>query len=80
MKKTVFGLALSAMLFAVCVFGSAQQQKKVPQIAYLSGSSLFAMAARIETFRQSLRKLGYAEGKTILFDYLFARKRFGFPT
>jgi putative ABC transport system substrate-binding protein len=72
MKKTVLGLALSAMLFAICVSVEAQQAKKVPRIGYLSASSASAVPARVEAFRKGLRELGYIEGQDIVIEYRFA--------
>ena len=69
MKKTFFGLALCAMLFALCVSVQAQQPAKVPRIGFLIGSSLSANSARIEAFRQGLRELGYVEGKNIVIEW-----------
>ena len=65
--KTVF-LALSAMLFALCVPVSAQQPTKVTRIGYLVGPST-ASSARYEAFRQGLRELGYVEGKNIVIEW-----------
>ena len=36
MRKNYVGLALSALLFALCFPAEAQQPKKVPRIGYLS--------------------------------------------
>ena len=47
----------------------AQQPTKIPRIGYLSGSSLSAISARIEAFRQGLRELGYVEGKNIVIEW-----------
>ena len=69
MRKKVFGLALSAMLFALCVRVQAQQPTKIPRIGYLSVVSLSAISARIEAFRQGLRELGYVEGKNIVIEW-----------
>jgi len=62
-------LALCALLLALSFPVAAQQPKKVPRIGYLTGSSLSAMADRIEAFRQGLRELGYAEGKNIVIEW-----------
>ncbi len=72
MIKKVFGLALSAMLFALCVRVQAQQPAKILRIGYLVGTSLPANAARIEAFRQGLRELGYVEGKNIVIEWRYA--------
>ena len=50
----------------------AQQAKKVPRIGFLIGSSPSANVARIESFRQRLRDLGYVEGKNIAIEYRYA--------
>ena len=69
MRKKVFGLALSAMLFALCVSAKAQQPTKIPRIGYLTNASLSAVSARVEAFRQGLRDLGYVEGKNIVIEW-----------
>ena len=72
MNKKIIGLALSAMLFALCVSAPAQQAAKVPRIGYLNGSSASSYAARTEAFRQALRELGYVEGKNIAIESRYA--------
>jgi len=74
-RANVFGLALYAMLFALCSSAHAQQPMKVHRIGYLTGSSPSAMSARIEAFRQGLRELGYVEGKNIVIDYRYAEEK-----
>ena len=73
MGKSVFGIALVALLSALSP-AEGQQAKKVPLIGLLSpGSrepdSYFQL---IEAFRQGLRDLGYVEGKNIQFEYRYA--------
>src|SRR5262245_49835725 len=68
MKTKITVLTLCAMLFALSVPSQAQQPKKTPRIGYLVGSSPSADAARYEAFRQSLRELGYVEGKNIVIE------------
>jgi len=70
MRKKVFGLALSAVLFALWVSASAQQSKKVPLLGYQSAGS---SAEREEAFRQGLRELGYVEGQNIIIEWRFAQ-------
>jgi putative ABC transport system substrate-binding protein len=72
MKRKITVLALSAMLFALCVFVEAQQTAKVPRIGYLTGATPEGQSARIEAFRQGLRELGYVEGKNIVIEYRYA--------
>ncbi|HEU4340589.1 MAG TPA: ABC transporter substrate-binding protein [Candidatus Binatia bacterium] len=76
MRKIVMHLALCSMLFAPCYSASAQQSTKVPRIGYLSGSSLSALAARTEAFRQGLSDLGYVEGKNVIIEYRYAEGKF----
>jgi putative ABC transport system substrate-binding protein len=72
MSKKTICLALSALLFALCVSADAQQPKKVPRIGFLVASSASANSARVEAFRQGLRELGYVEGKNIIIESRFA--------
>jgi putative ABC transport system substrate-binding protein len=60
------------MLVVAGAVADAQQPKKVPRIAYVSGSSAAANRGTfIDRFRQGLRDLGYIEGKNILFEYRY---------
>jgi putative tryptophan/tyrosine transport system substrate-binding protein len=72
MKKRIFALALSAVLFALCFAADAQQPKKVPRIGFVTGSGdSNNPGPRTEAFRQGLRDLGYIEGKNILVEYRY---------
>jgi putative tryptophan/tyrosine transport system substrate-binding protein len=70
-KKTI-RLALSALLFALCVSAEAQQTTKVPRIGYLAAGAALSASTRIEAFRQGLHALGYVEGKDIVIEYRYA--------
>jgi putative ABC transport system substrate-binding protein len=75
--KSVFrnlnsAILFCAVLFALCLPVWAQQPAKVPRIGYLGATSLSAMSARQEAFRQGLRELGYVEGKNIVIEWRFA--------
>jgi len=72
MKKTISGVALSAMLFALCLSAEAQQSKKVARIGYLSVLSPASDSARIEAFRQGLRQAGYADGQNFAIESRYA--------
>jgi putative ABC transport system substrate-binding protein len=50
----------------------AQQREKLPRIGVLSAGSPGANADLLEAFRQGLRELGYAEGRNIEIEYLWA--------
>ncbi|HEU4344460.1 MAG TPA: ABC transporter substrate-binding protein [Candidatus Binatia bacterium] len=71
-KAKVFGFALCAMLFALCLPAVAQQPAKVPRIGFLNAASPSAILARYEAFRQGLRELGYVEGKNVVIEYRYA--------
>jgi putative tryptophan/tyrosine transport system substrate-binding protein len=69
MKTPIIGLALSAMLFVLCIPTQAQQPAKIPRIGYLVGSPLSPISDRTNAFRQSLRELGYVEGKNVVIEW-----------
>src|SRR5262245_26013079 len=64
-SQMIFSLALSALLFALCVSVEAQQPKRVPRIGILQGGS----TDRFETFWRALHELGYLEGKNLIIVY-----------
>ena len=49
---------------------------KIPRLGYLDAVSPSVSAARVEAFRQGLRKLGYVEGKNILIEWRYADGKF----
>src|SRR5215510_4452787 len=75
MKKHIFALSLSAMLFALCVPVSAQQAGKMLRIGFLDNSTASGSAVNLEAFRQELSKLGWIEGKNITIEYRFAEQK-----
>jgi ABC-type uncharacterized transport system substrate-binding protein len=64
--------ALCALLFVLCGSVHAQQPGKIFRVAYLDPSTVSGSATLLETFRQELRKLGWIEGKNLVFEYRFA--------
>ena len=60
------------MLFVLCPFTEAQQPGKIPRIGFLTTGSKGATANAVGVLRQSLRELGYIEGKDILIEYRYA--------
>jgi putative ABC transport system substrate-binding protein len=72
MRNTIVGLALSAMLFALCVSAEAQQPAKIPRLGYVVATSANPKPSSVEAFRQGLKNLGYVEGKNILVEYRYA--------
>jgi len=66
--REITALALSTMLFALCVSVEAQQPTKVPRIGWLAGNSMSSMSGRVEAFRRGLRELGYVEEKNVIIE------------
>lgn len=75
MRKTIFGLTLSTMMVALCLTAEAQQPGKVHRIGVLISASPSIASRRIQAFQQSLRELGYVEGKNIAFEYRYGEGR-----
>jgi putative ABC transport system substrate-binding protein len=74
-KRIIFGLTLSALLFALCLPVDAQQPAKTPRIGYLTGTrepTPEAPDTNRDAFRKGLRDLGYLEGKNIQVEYRYA--------
>ena len=65
-------LILVTFMLVFVHLAEAQQPKKVPRIGVLFGTSRSFNVTRIETFRQSLRELGYVEGKNVMIEYRYA--------
>jgi putative ABC transport system substrate-binding protein len=75
MSKKIIGLALGALLFALCLPAQAQQPGKIPRIGLLSPFSPSATALWHEAFRQGLRDLGWIEGQNISIEYRYSEGR-----
>ncbi len=67
--------SLCAMLFALCGSVDAQQTGKVFRIGFLDNSTASGSAVLVDAFRQELRKLGWIEGKNIVFEYRFSEQK-----
>jgi putative ABC transport system substrate-binding protein len=68
----VVSTALAALAPAVC---SAQAVQKVYRVAHLSTAGRTADGAPPQALRESLRQLGYLEGRNILYEARFAEGR-----
>src|SRR5262250_1532293 len=68
MMRKITVLALSTMLFALCVSAQAQQTAKLPKIGWFF---LRPAADRYgaDLAQRALRDLGYVENKNVLFEY-----------
>jgi putative tryptophan/tyrosine transport system substrate-binding protein len=69
-KGFVFGI--NTMLFANRLAAQAQQPATIARIGFVSTTSPSNVPARLEAFRQGLRKLGYVEGRNIVIEYRYA--------
>ena len=59
MRKKITVLALSAILFALCLPAQAQQPKRIPQIGYLSYGSAEIDKSLLAALQQGLQELRY---------------------
>ena len=75
MRKEVLAVALCTLHFALCASAQAQQPGKIFRIGFLDPSTVSGSAARLETFRQELSKLGWTEGKNLVFEYRFGETK-----
>ena len=71
-RASARSILVAIILLAGAVIAQAQQAGKVPAIRFLVASTASNYVTRIETFRQGMRELGYAEGKNIIIEYRFA--------
>jgi putative tryptophan/tyrosine transport system substrate-binding protein len=74
-SKSVFCIALSAMLFALCLPADVQQAGKIFRIGFLDSSTAAGSAVLVDAFRQEMRKVGWNEGKNITVEYRFAEQK-----
>ena len=75
MRKKLFGLTLSTLLFALSLSAEAQQLGKVYRIGVLLPSTPSATASRLEAFRQGLKDLGYEEGRNFVLERRYGESK-----
>jgi ABC-type uncharacterized transport system substrate-binding protein len=66
-RNTILVVLAAAALFSFDL-GAAQQQAKTAKIGWISTSAVARSAGGSDVIRQELHKLGYAEGKNVLFE------------
>jgi putative ABC transport system substrate-binding protein len=76
-KTAVTCIVIAVMLQTFTVMAQAQQPGKIFRIGYLDPTTVSGSAANLETFRQELSKLGWIEGKNLVFEYRFAEGKPG---
>ena len=69
-KAAVFSILF--VVVSLAVIAEAQQPARIHRIGILIPTSESNLSARVETFRQRLRELGYVEGKNIFIEYRYA--------
>jgi len=74
-KAAVLPILIAAILLTVAVIAESQQAKKIQRIGYLTSATREGQSARIESFRQGLRELGYVDGKNIVIEYRYAEEK-----
>ena len=70
-SKNILCFVLCGMLVVLCDPTHAQQQAKIPKIGWLAVRPASAAFA-IESFQREFSKLGYVDGKNIVFEYRYA--------
>jgi hypothetical protein len=73
-KVKVIGVALCALLAALCASAEAQQPGKIFRIGFLDNSTASGSAVLLEAFRQELSKLGWIEGTNFRVPVCRAKK------
>jgi putative ABC transport system substrate-binding protein len=76
MKTNIMVSILAVSILGSILLAEAQPAKKIPLVGFLVPGSHSSYSARIEAFQQSLRDLGYVEGKNINIEYRYAEGKF----
>ena len=74
MHRRRFIASLGSAIALPCV--AAAQQKAMPVIGFLAGTSPGPNAANVTAFRQDLSETGYVEGQNLAIEYRWAEGRF----
>ena len=75
-RRREFLLAICAGVLAAPLSSLSQQVPKVARIGYISGGFSTDNPQRLQAFRDSLRELGYVEGKNLIIEYRWAEGKF----
>src|SRR5262245_65738986 len=77
-RKKIFRLTFSALLFVLCVSSQAQQPGKMTRVGFLGTGPAPTPAtpyAPLQEFRQSLDELGYVDGRNVVIETRWAEGR-----
>ena len=73
MKMTKSFFIGASFVFAMVTWAAAQPQKgKMPRVGIIGSSSAEAGKRNLDAFRDGMRKLGWVEGKNVVFEYRHA--------
>jgi ABC-type uncharacterized transport system substrate-binding protein len=72
LKRLVYFLALASVLVFYASSSESQQQSKVYRIGWIGMASFSNLQPRFNVFRETLRNLGYEEGKNLVIESRFA--------
>ena len=72
MRKKLHSLLLATILLITASLAQGQQPAIIHRIGFLVVPTRSFLSARMETFRQGLRELGYVEGKNVIIEYRYA--------
>jgi ABC-type uncharacterized transport system substrate-binding protein len=74
MIKRVFSFISATLLIALCnpIFAATSEKTARVGILFMGGKD----QPHLESFKQGMRELGYAEGKNIIFEYRYAEGRY----
>ncbi len=75
MDRRLFLWTLAGGLLTVPLAAQAQQAGKVWRIGFVETTSPSLAASTVDAFRQSLRTLGYVEGRNVTIEYRWAAGR-----
>ena len=65
-SRTLFGLVILLAIAAAGPTVDAQHPPRIAKVGYLQATARANVTHLVDAFRQGLRELGYAEGKSVV--------------